>query len=135
MQYPDFVISKPIPEPDRSKPRRKLYVAVVEIKLSHDALDDIHSRSPRVVDDLTQLAAYSRRLCTTSGALMIPGQAFPAYLVYGNMYTRLRVPLGNAAFATTAEPWQYVFQNFNPIAEIVPFFYRMCELASLYWNT
>jgi len=65
------------------------------------------------------------------------GEPFPAYLVFGSMYTRLEFehPVGMIRRVLEAEPWLPVFQqlDINNVGA-APFTYRMCELAYRYWN-
>jgi len=65
------------------------------------------------------------------------GEAFPAYLVFGSMYTRLEFenPVGVIGPVLEAQPWLPVFQHLdiNNVGT-APFTYRMCELAHRHWN-
>jgi len=135
MKYPDIVISKSIPT-IANHPRRKHYLAVVEIKINHNTLNNINRSAPQLEEHLVQLAAYCTQLGNSPHAKKDAGQILPAYLIYGDMYTKLelRRETEGGALTLQGESWQYVFEHLDPDVGMAPFLYRMCQLATTHWN-
>lgn len=99
--------------------RGKKYIAVIEIKASE---------TPR------RLPRFRWALGEASNAEMLHDGSFPSYLLYGSMYTSLKLHYRRGAPVLEAEPWQFFFQAFNPNHQTAPFMYRMCQFAIHYWN-
>ena len=119
--YPDFVVSKPVPQPD-NRPRFKRFLVVIEIKTNSTC---------SVVQAIRRLMLYSARLAVMLNAHVPAGGCFPSYLIYGDTYTSLVLQNGRLVL----RPWQYLFQQQNNVGGQASFLsVEMCELAVRHWN-
>jgi len=92
MKFPDFVVSKAVPLPDGS--RLKHYIAVLEVKipeLHERGASDFPKPSPTLLSKLTQLVKYCKKMEKKPQAQIPLGEAFPSYLLYGPVYTKLKL--------------------------------------------
>jgi len=110
VKYPDFVISKVIAMPPH-RDRVRHILGVVEIKINQQGTTNI-TTSSHVQAALKQLLKYYRFLSQMPHAVVPNGAAFPSYLLYGTMYTRLVFRDGPGGIRVLyAQPWQEIFHQ------------------------
>jgi len=134
MECPDFIVSKTVPT-QHPEARSMHILAVLEIKIDEDDVPDINN-SPTVLRALERLVRHAHYLINAEHARVPTEGAFPAYLLYGSMYTSLelhrRGPSRTPLFRV--QPWQSIFQKVDLPAGTAPFMYRMCQLAADCWD-
>jgi hypothetical protein len=121
---PDFIVSKVIPTPV-GEPMHRMTLAVIEIRKS-----DADRQS-----SLRQLVRYSTTMKNMADSVCADNEAFPAYLLYEDMFTWLEIRPGpDGEPELKPQPWQSIFQHSDPAIAKSLFIYKMCELAVQYWN-
>jgi hypothetical protein len=105
MKFVDFFITKPLPR-QVGTPRINSPLLALEIKSKQSATEEIVQQKIVVDNAILQLAEYCETLSSGAFARVGPTGFIPAFLVYGQYYSKLQFNNG----LWDAEPFQFVFE-------------------------